>query len=76
MGKIIKSDKKCPEGKIENPKTGRCVDEFGKIGKTIKDGKLGMSSTKSSKRKSSKRKSSKSKSSKRKSSKRKSRKTK
>jgi hypothetical protein len=36
---VKKSVKKCPEGKIENPKTGRCVNEFGKMGKTIKSEK-------------------------------------
>ena len=35
--------KKCPEGKILNPVTKRCVNENGKIGKQIKEGKVKIS---------------------------------
>ena len=30
-----KASKKCPEGKVLNPMTGRCVDKNGKKGKEI-----------------------------------------
>ena len=34
--KASKKSKKCPDGKVENPATGRCVNSRGKIGKNIK----------------------------------------
>ena len=38
--KMSLEKKKCPEGKILNPVTKRCVNENGKIGKQIKEGKV------------------------------------
>jgi hypothetical protein len=31
----VKKGKDCPEGEIRNPKTGRCVDANGKIGRQL-----------------------------------------
>jgi hypothetical protein len=39
--KVELKSKECPEGKILNPKTGRCVDVNGKIGKEILKGMTG-----------------------------------
>ena len=48
----FKSKKECPPGKIRNPKSGICVNENGKIGKEIKEGKLKSKSKRKSKSKS------------------------
>ena len=50
FGVKSKKSKKCPDGKIENPATGRCVDANGKIGKSIAKKSSVKSSKKSSKK--------------------------
>ena len=37
---MSKADKKCPDGKILNPKSGRCVDKNGAVGKQILNGEV------------------------------------
>ena len=52
----FKSNRKCPEGKVLNPKTGRCVLKTSPLGKKImkeKKGSRGSSRRKSSRKKSS-----------------------